>query len=272
MLVIAARLAASLRALHDKVLWNGRTPGEAPSAGAVPAPARVAVIMDGNGRWAARRGLPRTAGHAAGAGAAERVVESCARRGVRELTLFAFSTENWRRPPAEVAALMDLLARWAGAQRARLVDGGVRFRALGRLDRLPPHARDALQALAEATAGGARMTLRVALDHGGRAEIVEAARRLAREAAADPARLASLDALDEAGFARLLPDPDMGDPDLVIRTGGESRLSNFLLWRLAYTEIHVTERLWPDFADADLERAFFDFSRRERRMGGVPQK
>jgi undecaprenyl diphosphate synthase len=232
-------------------------------------PERVAIIMDGNGRWAERRGLARQAGHAEGARAVDRTVAACARRGVRELTLFAFSTENWKRPPAEVAALFALLAEYADRERPRLAAEGIRFRVLGRTDRLPAALGERLASLAEATAGGARMTLRVAVDYGGRAEIVDAARRLARAVRADP-ELA--EDLDERTFARFLYDPEMGDPDLVIRTAGERRLSNFLLWQLAYAEIHVTEKLWPDFGEEDLDRAFADFAARTRRFGALPPR
>jgi undecaprenyl diphosphate synthase len=232
----------------------------------VSAPARLAIIMDGNGRWAERRGLERSAGHAAGARAVDRVVEACARRGVRELTLFAFSTENWKRPRGEVEHLFRLLARYVEDERERLLARGIRFRALGRLEGLPAELGAALEGLARATEGGGGLTLRIAVNYGGRQEIADAAARLARAARLDPTLA---DGLDERTFARFLYDRDLGDPDLVIRTAGEQRLSNFLLWQLAYAEIHVTERLWPDFDEADLEVAFADFARRARRFGAV---
>jgi undecaprenyl diphosphate synthase len=232
----------------------------------VTAPARVAIMMDGNGRWAERRGLPRAAGHAEGARAAGRAIEAAGRAGVRELTLFAFSTENWKRPAAEVAAIFDLLARFAEMEGDRLVAAGVRFRALGRTGALPEGVRSRLAALEARTAAGASMTLRLAVNYGGRREILDAAERLARAALRDP-WLA--DGLDEATFARFLYDPELGDPDLVIRTGGERRISNFLLWQLAYSELHITEALWPDFTQADLAAAFADYARRDRRYGAV---
>jgi undecaprenyl diphosphate synthase len=233
---------------------------------ATTAPAKVAIIMDGNGRWAERRGLPRTAGHAEGARAAERVVEAAARLGVRELTLFAFSTENWKRPPEEVAAIFDLIARFVEREGERLAARGVRFRALGRREGLPADLAARLAALEARTGGGGEMTLRLAVNHGGRREILDAAERLARAARQDP-WLA--DGLDEPTFARFLDDPLLGDPDLVIRTGGERRLSNFLLWHLAYAEIHFADALWPDFTHADLAAAFADYARRGRRFGGL---
>ncbi len=235
----------------------------------VPVPERVAIIMDGNGRWAERRGLPRPAGHLAGARAVDRVVEACARLGVRELTLYAFSTENWRRPPEEVRALFDLFARYCEQERDRLIANGIRFRPLGRLAALPADLEARLARLAEQTAGGVRMTLRVAVNYGGRQEIVDAAARLARAARLDPTLA---EGLDERTFARFLYDQDLGDPDLVIRTAGESRLSNFLLWQLAYAEIHVTDELWPDFGEEGLLEAFADFARRTRRFGGLPKE
>jgi undecaprenyl diphosphate synthase len=222
--------------------------------------------MDGNGRWAERRGLARTAGHVAGARAVDRVVEACARRGLSELTLFAFSTENWKRPKDEVEHLFRLLARYVEDERERLIARGIRFRALGRTDGLPREVAAALARLAEETARGTGLTLRIAVNYGGRQEIADAAARLARAARLDPTLA---EAADERTFARFLYDQDLGDPDLVIRTAGETRLSNFLLWQLAYAEIHVTERLWPDFGEEDLDRAFEDFARRKRRFGAV---
>jgi undecaprenyl diphosphate synthase len=229
-------------------------------------PGRVAIIMDGNGRWAERRGLPRPVGHAAGARAVDRVVEACARRGIRDLTLFAFSTENWKRPADEVEHLFDLFARYVEQERDRLIARGIRFRTLGRAEGLPASLRSRLARLEADTAAGDGLTLRIAVNYGGRQEILDAAARLARAAAQDPAIAESV---DERTFARFLYDPDLLDPDLLIRTAGERRISNFLLWQLAYAEIHVTETLWPDFGEADLDAAFADYARRTRRFGGL---
>ncbi len=227
---------------------------------------RTAIIMDGNGRWAERRGLARAAGHVEGARAVDRVVEAATRLGLPELTLFAFSTENWKRPPAEVAALFELLASYVEREGDRLVANGIRFRPLGRLDDLPRDLARRLAALAERTSGGSGRILRVAVNYGGRREIVDAAARLARAARAEPEILGDL---DEKSFQHYFYDPDLGDVDLVIRTGGERRLSNFLLWQLAYAEIHFSEALWPDFGAADLTAALTDYARRARRFGGL---
>lgn len=235
-----------------------------------PLPRHVAVIMDGNGRWAERRGLPRLEGHRVGAESVRDLVEACAEWGVPNLTLYAFSRENWRRPDDEVEGLMAFLEDFLGRECAGLVENRIRLRALGRIADLPAGVREALRRVEEATAGGDRLTLRLALSYGGRTEIVDAARELARRARAGEFDEAGLEALDEDGFAAFLYDPAMPDPDLVIRTAGEERLSNFLLWQVSYAELHFSDKTWPEFRRADLLEALRDFHRRTRRFGGVP--
>ena len=223
-------------------------------------PRHVAVIMDGNGRWATRRGLPRSEGHRRGLDAARALVRGCAERGVRRLTLFAFSSENWRRPPEEVRALMGLFAEAAVGEREALLRNRIAIRFIGERERFPAHLRRAMAALERATARGGRIEVAVAAGYGGRWDIVQAARR-AVAAGLSP------EEIDEAKMESLLADGD--PPDLLIRTGGERRLSNFLLWQAAYAELHFTDTLWPDFGEAELQRALDDFARRERRFGGA---
>ena len=222
--------------------------------------------MDGNGRWAERRGQPRIFGHRAGMKAVRAVIEAAGDVGVEALTLYAFSKENWRRPAAEVQALMALLRRYMRSERDELLERGVRVGAIGDLDQLDPAARDELERLISVTSRCDRLRVTLALSYGGRAEIVEAARRIARAALAgelDPG------ALDEAGFARFLYSPDLPDPDLLVRTSGEMRISNFLLWQIAYAELYVTDTLWPDFVRAAFFAAIEDYQSRERRFGKV---
>ena len=206
----------------------------------------VAIIMDGNGRWATARGLPRTAGHRAGADAVRRVVEASPRLGVRTLTLFAFSSDNWKRPPREVSSLMRLFQRYLAAEAAALEENGVRFSVIGRRDRLSPRLVEQIEAAESLTADGRRLHLRLAVDYSARDMIERAAK-----AGTDPSQMLS---------------PDV---DLLIRTGGERRLSDFLLWECAYAELHFTDRRWPDFSAADLERALADFHTRDRRFGAL---
>ncbi|HUP20150.1 MAG TPA: isoprenyl transferase [Gemmatimonadota bacterium] len=229
-------------------------------------PRHVAVIMDGNGRWARRQRRPRIVGHREGMKSVRAVIEAAADLGIPWLTLFAFSQENWKRPRAEVEALMTLLRRYIDSERDELVEKGIRVTAIGELDRLEPSVRRELDRLIEATADGGALTVTLALSYGGRTEIVEAARRIAGEAAAgrlDPA------GLDEAAFARFLYTADMPDPDLLIRTSGEMRISNFLLWQIAYTELYVTDILWPDFGRQAFLDAIAAYQERERRFGAV---
>ena len=227
-------------------------------------PRHVAVIMDGNGRWAAKRVLPRQFGHRAGVKAVRNTVEGCARRGVEYLTLFAFSSENWGRPAEEVGALMELFVEAMDRELPELHQNGIRLRFIGDLERLRPAILERMRQGEEQTAGNQRMTLNLAISYGGRWDILRAAQRLAQRAVAGQI---APDAIDETAFAAELQLQATPDPDLFIRTGGEQRISNFLLWNLAYTELYFCDVLWPDFDEAELERAFARFGRRERRFG-----
>jgi len=227
-------------------------------------PRHVAVIMDGNGRWAERQGLDRVQGHRAGIEAVRATVRAAHELGVRFLTLYAFSTENWSRPKGEVDALMGLLEHYLEAEIEELDRNGIRLRAIGRLDRLPDLARAKLEDALHRTRDNGEMTVVFALSYGGRTEIADAARKLARDVEQgklDPEQI------DEKTFAAYLYDPELPDPDLLIRTGGEARVSNFLLWQIAYAELHVTEVMWPDFRKSDLVEAIWDYQQRERRYG-----
>jgi undecaprenyl diphosphate synthase len=231
-------------------------------------PRHVAVIMDGNGRWAKQRCLPRVEGHRAGAAAVRDTVETAARLGLDALTLYAFSTENWKRPKAEVSTLFTLLKEYLRKELKTLAENDIRFRVVGRSEGLDGSVRAALDLALDATSGCRGMVFSVALNYSGRTEIADAARALAREAAAgrlDP------ESIDEAEVARRLYSSDLPDPDLLIRTSGEMRISNFLLWQIAYAEIHVTPVLWPDFRCRHFLEALVDYQRRERRYGGVSE-
>ncbi len=221
----------------------------------------VAIIMDGNGRWARRRGLPIAAGHRAGSRALRPVVEAAIDLGVRSLVVYAFSTENWTRPPDEVDALMETFSETIDRELQDLAREGVRTRFVGRRDRAPSALQRKMAELEAATADKNRLQLWIAFDYGGRAEVVEAARR-ALEAGVAP------DLLDEERFASFLYEPDMPDPDLLIRTSGELRISNFLLWQAAYAELVFVDKLWPDFSGEDLRAALEDYASRRRRFGG----
>jgi undecaprenyl diphosphate synthase len=227
-------------------------------------PRHVAIIMDGNGRWAERRGLSRNEGHRQGLESVRAVVRAAGDLGVEVLTLYAFSLENWNRPQAEVAELMRLLDHYLDVEIEEVIAKDIRVRVIGRLDRVPPTLRKRVEAAVERTRGGRAMTLVFALSYGGRAEIVDAARRLLHEAFlgnVDPEQL------DEKTFAAYLYAPDLPDPDLLIRTGAESRVSNFLLWQIAYAEIFTTDVMWPDFREEHLAAAIADYAGRERRFG-----
>ena len=224
----------------------------------------IAIIMDGNGRWATARGEPRILGHRAGAQAVRRVVEACCELGVKVLTLYAFSWENWDRPADEIHELMSLLDEFVRGETPTLLANQIRLRAIGRLEELPPEMTVNLRSAIEQTARFERMTLTLALSYGGRQEIVDAARRLAR--LVQRGELSPED-IDEARVAQQLYAPDVPDPDLLIRTSGEQRLSNFLLWQSSYTELYVTPTLWPDFSKEDLIEAIAEYERRERRFG-----
>ena len=225
--------------------------------------------MDGNGRWAESRGEPREAGHKAGSAAVRRIVRVCRRLGLEALTLYAFSEQNWARPAGEVDALMGLLREFLVSERSEILHNDIRLVAIGDLSRLPEGVREVLDPLRQATSGNGKMTLALALSYGGREEIAAAARDLAIEAAAgrlDPGTI------DDALLAARLPSLTAGDPDLIIRTGGEQRLSNFLLYGAAYAELAFTDRLWPDFDEEDLFSAIASYQRRERRFGKVGKR
>jgi undecaprenyl diphosphate synthase len=225
-------------------------------------PSHVAIIMDGNGRWAAQRHLPRVEGHRAGIDSVRDVVETSARLGFEVLTLYAFSMENWKRPRAEVNTLMMLLKRYIRLELGTLLKNNIRFRVIGRAEELSPDVQDELEIGIRQTATNSGMLFNIALNYGGRAEIVDAARR------AIAAGIAAED-LDERRFGDLLYTAGQPDPDLLIRTSGEMRVSNFLLWQIAYSEIWVTETLWPDFRRRDLLEAVVAYQKRDRRYGGI---
>jgi undecaprenyl diphosphate synthase len=231
-----------------------------------PAPAHVAIIMDGNGRWAKARGLPRAVGHQRGAEAVRRTVEGAIEIGISYLTLYGFSSENWKRPPAEIDDLLALLRYYLRHEIAALDRNGVRLRVIGERERLGQDIANLIAECEGRTAGNTRLNLTVALSYGGRAEIVHAARRLAADAAAGGI---SPDDVDEALFERYLLTCGMPDPDLVIRTSGEKRVSNFLLWQSAYAELVFLDRLWPDFTKDDLAGAVREFRGRDRRYGAA---
>ena len=238
----------------QQILGNGAVPGH------------LAIIMDGNGRWAQQRGLPRHAGHREGMKSVKEAVEGSIQAGIGTLTLFAFSTENWNRPPREISALMALLELYARREKEELKAQGVEVRVLGELERLGNVTRRAVDGIMEDTAGGENLRLNLMISYSGRKEIIRAVRSLAREVAAgrlDP------DEIDDDRFQEVLFTRGSPDPDLLIRTSGEMRISNFMLWQLAYTEIHITPVLWPDFTRQDLFSAVLDYQRRERRFGRV---
>jgi undecaprenyl diphosphate synthase len=233
--------------------------------GAVPR--HVAIIMDGNGRWARGRMLPRTVGHRNGMKAVREVVEAAIEAGIEVLSLFAFSQENWQRPAVEVSALMSLLEEYIQREADELDQQGVQVRMLGELGRLTPAAHAAVDLIMKQTAHNSRLRLNLFISYGSRAEIVRAARLLAEDVAAG--RMKPED-IDEAAFGARLFSADCPDPDLLIRTSGEQRLSNFLLWQLAYTELYISSVLWPDFKRGDLYGAILDYQNRDRRFGRVP--
>ncbi len=227
-------------------------------------PRHIAVIMDGNGRWAEARGLPRIAGHRAGVRAVRAVVEQCARAKVQYLTLFAFSLENWRRPEDEVGALMTLLDRYLKRELSTLMKNNVRLLAIGRTDDLPDTVRRTLDSVVESSSENTGMKLILALSYSGRQDILDAVQNYVDESLR---RGRAPDVLDEGKFSSYMATAGIPDPDLLIRTSGEMRISNFLLWQMAYAELFVTEKLWPDFNEQDLTAALEDFRTRERRFG-----
>ena len=227
-----------------------------------PLPNHVAIIMDGNGRWAAKRGLPRLVGHRAGTDNVRRVVEGFDRYQVKYLTLYAFSTENWRRPGIEVSGLLRILAGMIDRETKVLHEKNVRLSHLGKLDDLPPQLQGKVHKALELTGNNTGMTLSIAFDYGGRAEILDAVRRIIKD------RVPSED-ITESLFSSYLYTADVPEPDLIIRTGGEMRVSNFLIWQAAYSEFYSTPTLWPDFGEKEIEKALVAYSRRERRFGGL---
>lgn len=234
------------------------------AAGAGKMPHHLAIIMDGNGRWAKARMLPRLMGHRKGAETVRMVVDECSRLGIRYLTLFAFSAENWSRPTSEVSALMSLLKKYIQMEIPRMQRDNVRFNVIGNRDDLPEDVRGELEEAIASTAGNTGLTLTLALSYGSRQEILHAARKLAVDVAAGTV---APDAVTERSFAGYLYTADLPDPDLLIRTSGEMRISNFLLWQLAYAELYFTEINWPDFDRRELLRAIGDYQSRERRFG-----
>jgi undecaprenyl diphosphate synthase len=229
-------------------------------------PAHIAIIMDGNGRWAHKRGLPRVAGHRAGINAVREVVEGSAELGIGVLTLYAFSVENWKRPKTEVAMLMQLLKEYLNKELQNIHKNNIRFQTIGRTDELDASVRAELEKAIAYTRHNTGMTFNVALNYGGRAEIVDAVNRLLNNGGKE---LAAKGGISEKDFAQYLYTAGQPDPDLLIRTSGELRISNFLLWQIAYAEIWVTDTLWPDFEKKDLYEAIIAFQKRERRYGGL---
>lgn len=230
-------------------------------------PAHIAIIMDGNGRWAKRRGLPRVAGHKFGVSTVRSVVEDCANLGVKALTLYAFSAENWKRPRAEIDMLWRLLRYYLRHELQDLQRNNIRLQSIGHVEALPEKAYDELRAVERATARNEGMRLNLAINYSARIEIVDAVNAILDEARIE-GRLADL-AIDEKMISRRLYAAELPEPDLLIRTSGEMRLSNFLLWQIAYAELYVTDTLWPDFNRTELLRAILDFQKRERRFGGL---
>lgn len=229
-------------------------------------PRHVAIIMDGNGRWAKQRGLPRIFGHRAGIESVRDVVRTCSEIGVEYLTLYTFSSENWRRPPDEVKSLMFMLKRMLRREVDDLSRRNVRMRAIGRVDQLPDDVREELGRAIEKTKDNNGLKLYLALSYSGRAEIIDAFKKI--YALINQGKM-SIDDLSEENFPKFLYDPELPDPDLLIRTSGEMRISNFLLWQIAYTEIYITPTLWPDFRKDELLKAIEDYGHRERRFGGI---
>ncbi|MEO1858141.1 MAG: isoprenyl transferase [Rubritalea sp.] len=235
-------------------------------ASELSAPKHIAIIMDGNGRWANQRGLPRIAGHRAGAESVRRTVEGCKNLGIKHLTLYAFSSENWKRPESEIKALMQLLERFLKEKTKEMMAHNVRLNAIGRTDMLPKKTCAQLNKAIEKTANNTALTLNLALSYGSREEIVDAAKLIAEKVAAGKL---SVDDIDNSTISSHLYTAGQPDPDLLIRTSGEFRLSNFLLWQLSYSEIVILDKFWPDFAESDLYDAVTHFHSRQRRFGAI---
>ncbi|MBU2063928.1 MAG: isoprenyl transferase [Candidatus Omnitrophica bacterium] len=229
-------------------------------------PQHIAIIMDGNGRWARAKGLPRIAGHRRGAEVVKTVIRACKDMGVKFLTLYAFSTENWKRPKREIDFLMRLLNKYLTREKDKLIENDVKFLAIGRLEALPDSVKKVIKQITEITRDNRAITLILALNYGGRVEILDAVKEVAKDintGKLDPQEL------DEEVFSRYLYTHKIPDPDLLIRTSGEMRLSNFLLWQLSYSELFISDKFWPDFTEQDLLAAVEDFRKRERRFGAL---
>ena len=229
-------------------------------------PDHIAIIMDGNGRWAKERSLPRAAGHKAGVESVRKITEECARRKIRQLTLYAFSQDNWKRPKVEVGILMKYLERYLVSERDLIMNNDIILTTIGDIESFPKEVQNEMATTKEMSAGNSGMTLCLALNYGGRFEIVEAAKQLCREAAEGKI---TADEIDQEVFARYLFTSGMPDPDLLIRTAGEMRVSDFLLYQISYTELYVTPKYWPDFREKDLEEAIDAYSKRTRKFGGL---
>ena len=229
-------------------------------------PAHIAIILDGNGRWAKQRGLTRIKGHTRGADAVTEITQHCAKRKVKQLTFYTFSQENWKRPKLEIRFLMRLIAKYLIKERKNIEENNIRLTAIGRIDGLPENVRKELDISIEESKNNTGMVLCLALNYGGRSEIVDAAKKIAREVECGNMELEDV---TEESFNDYLYMPHMPDPDLLIRTGGEIRISNFLLWEISYTELWFTKTCWPDFSTEELDEAIKDYGSRERRFGGV---
>ena len=227
-------------------------------------PKHVAIIMDGNGRWAAQKGLPRIAGHSAGAKSVEEVIKAAKESGVKILTLYAFSTENWKRPKHEVDALFKLLENYIDSQTDTLIKNDIRLSVIGRIEGLPDSVQRKLKSIMDRTKSCSSLLLNLALNYGARTEIVDAVRAVAKDCASGKV---NPDEIDEKAFSGYLYTKDLPDPDLLIRTSGEMRLSNFLLWQLSYSEIYISKKLWPDFKKDDFVEALNEYQNRQRRYG-----
>jgi len=229
----------------------------------------IAIIMDGNGRWAKKHAQPRLYGHAKGAETVKTIVKACIKHNIPYLTLFAFSTENWNRPEDEVEGLMNLLVETVHRERQELIQNGVRFRSIGDITAFPSHVKELIQDLEQKTRQGNRLFLNIALNYGARAEILHAVKEICKDIQANKL---SIDRIDENIFSSYLMTHAIPDPDLLIRTSGEMRISNFLLWQLAYTELYFTPVCWPDFDEKEFEKAILEYYSRERRFGKISEQ
>lgn len=229
-------------------------------------PRHIAIIMDGNGRWAKRKNLPRFEGHRAGVETVRKIIKACIKENIKILTLYTFSTENWKRPEQEVNNLMQLLFEYLSTQTVSLNKNKIRLICIGRIDELPDYLRKKLKQVVAATRNNKRLTLVLALNYGGRTEILDATKKISQQVKTGKLKI---DKLNEKIFSKFIYTKNLPDPDLLIRTGGEFRVSNFLLWQISYTEIYVTRKLWPDFQPKDLHNAIEAFKKRERRFGAI---